>query len=126
MAVGVSLEHDTPPIHYLKLVWEIHLSLIRFATRSYSKLSLSQCCQIIGRVIHMFKRSSSKTSIESAIYSCPFSMCRPSLYPFKLTSYSISPSKSIPHFISLMGDTSRPSCDESFPIDFNTLSGKKT
>jgi hypothetical protein len=41
--------------------------------------SLSQCFQIIGRVIHMFKRSPSETYIESAIYSYPFSPCRPSL-----------------------------------------------
>jgi hypothetical protein len=111
----------TPPIHYLKLVWEIHLSLIRFATRSFPVSSLSQCCQIIGYVIHMFKRSSSETSIKSAIYNCPFSLCRPSLCPVQLTSYSVSPSKSVTHFMSLMGDTSKPSCDEFCSVDFNSF-----
>jgi len=32
-------------------------------TRSFHVLSLSQCCQIIGRVIHMFKSCPSETSI---------------------------------------------------------------
>jgi hypothetical protein len=116
----------TPPIHYLKLVWEIHLSLIQFATRSYPMSSLSQYYQIIGHVIHMFKRSSFETSIESAICSCPFSLCRLSLCPVQLTSYSISPSKSVTHFMSFMGDTSRPSCDEFCSIDFSSLSRNKT
>ena len=70
-----------PPILYLNPVWEIHLSLIWFATRSFPVSSLSQCFQIICRVIHMFKRSPSETSIESAICSCPFSSCRHSLCP---------------------------------------------
>ena len=47
----------TPLIHHLKLVWEIHLSRIWLITRSFPVSSLSQCCQIIGRVIHMFKSS---------------------------------------------------------------------
>jgi hypothetical protein len=111
----------TPPIHYLKPVWEIHLSLIQFASRSYPVSSLSQCCQIIGRVIHMFKRSSAETYIESTICSCPFSSCRPSLCPVQLTSYSVSPSKSVTHFVSLMGDTSRLSCDEFCSVDFSSL-----
>ena len=71
----------TPPIHHLKPVWEIHLSLSRFSTRSFPVSSLSQCCQIIGRVIHMFKRSPYETYIESAICNYPFSLCRPSLCP---------------------------------------------
>jgi hypothetical protein len=78
---SVSLLNMTPSIHHLKLVWEIHLSLIRFTTRSFPVSSLSQCCQIIGRVIYMFKRSPSETYIESAICSYPFSLCRPSLCP---------------------------------------------
>ena len=69
----------TPPIHHLKPVWEIHLSLIQFATRSFPVSSLSQCFQLIGHVVHMFKRRPSKTYIESAICSYPFSLCRPSL-----------------------------------------------
>jgi hypothetical protein len=116
----------TPSIHHLKLVWEIHLSLIRFSTRSFPGSSLSQCCQIIGRVIHMFKRSPSETYIESAICSYPLSLCRPSLCLVQFTSYSVSPSKSFTHFVSLMGDTSRPSCDEFCSVDFSSLFGIKT
>ena len=71
--------------------------------------SLSQCCQIIGRVIHMFKRGPSETYIESAIYCCPFFLCRPSLCSVQFEKYSVSPSKSVTHFVSLMRDTSRPS-----------------
>jgi hypothetical protein len=116
----------TPAIHHLKPVWEIHLSIIRFATRSFPVLSLSQCCQIIGCVIHMFKRSPSETFIESAICIFPFSFCRPSLCPVQFTSYSVLPSKSVTHFMSLRGDTSRPSYDEFCSIDFSSLSGIKT
>jgi hypothetical protein len=123
---SVSLLNMTPPIHHLKPVWEIHLSLIRLITRSFPVSSLSQCCQIIGCVIHMFKRSPSETYIESAICSYPFSQCRPSLCPVQFTSYSVSPSKSVTHFVSLMGDTSRPSCDEFCSVDFSSLSGIKT
>jgi hypothetical protein len=101
----VSLLNMTPLIHHLNLVWEIHLSLIRFATRSFPISSLSQYYQIIGCVIHMFKRSPSETSIKSAICSFPFSLCRPSLCPVQFTSYSISPSKYVTHFMSLMGDS---------------------
>jgi hypothetical protein len=116
----------TPPIHHLKLVWEINLPLIRFVTRSLPVSYLSPCCQIIGHVVHMFKRSPSETYIESTIYSCPFSPCRPSLCPVQFTSYSVSPSKSVTHFMSLMGDTSRPSYDEFYFVDFSSLSRIKT
>jgi hypothetical protein len=116
----------TPPIHHLKPVWEIHLSLIRFATRSFPVSSLSQCCQIIGRVVHMFKRSPSETYFESAICSCPFFPCRPSLCLVQFAKCSVSPSNYVTHFVSLMGDTSRPSCDEFCSIDFSSLSRIKT
>ena len=33
---------------------------------------------------------------------------------FNLYSYSVSPSKYVTYFMSLMGDTSRPSCDKPF------------
>jgi hypothetical protein len=78
---SMSLLNMTPPIHHLKPVWEIHLSLIRLITRSFPMSSLSQFCQIIGCVIHMFKRSPYETYIELAICSHPFSLCRPSLCP---------------------------------------------
>ena len=71
------------PLHHLNPGWEIHLSLVRISTRSYLGSSLSQCCQVLGCVVHMFKRSSNKPSIESAICSCPFLLCRPSLCPFQ-------------------------------------------
>ena len=71
----------TPPIHHLKSVWEIHLSLFQLITSSFHVSSLSQCYQIIGCFIHMFKSSLSETSIESAICSYPFTLCRPSLCP---------------------------------------------
>ena len=116
----------TPPIHHLKPVWEIHLSLIRFATRSFPMSSLIQCYQIIGHVIHMFKRSPSETYIESAICKYPFSPCQPSLCLVQFANCSISPSNSVTHFVSLMGDTSRPSCDEFCSVDFNSLSRMKT
>jgi hypothetical protein len=123
---SMSLLNMTPPIHHLKSVWEIHLPLIRLITRSFNVSSLSQYYQIIGRVIHMFKRSPSETYIESAIYSYPVSPCRPSLCPVQFTSYSVSPSKSMTHFLSLMGDTSRPSCDKFCSVDFSSLYGIKT
>ena len=45
---------------------------------------------------------------------------------FNPYSYFVSPSKSITYFVSLMGDTSKPSCDESFSVDSNLLSENKT
>ena len=41
---------------------------------------------------------------------------------FDSYSYFVSSSKPVTYFVSLMGDTSRPSCDESCSIDFNSLS----
>ena len=114
--------------HPLFITFEASLGNPFVSHSIYYKVSpcLNQCCQIIGRVVHMFKRSSSEASIESAICSCPFSPCWPFLCPVQLTSYSISPSKYVTHFVSLMGDTSRCSCDEFFPIDSNSLSRNKT
>ena len=113
--------------HPLFIIWNrfgksICLSFI-LITRSFHVSYLIQCCQIIGRVIHMFKRSPSETYIESAICSC--FILSVSAFPMS-KSYSISPSKSVTHFVSLMGDTSRPSYDESCSVDFNSLSGNKT
>jgi hypothetical protein len=41
-------------------------------------------------------------------------------------SYFVSSSKSVTYFASLMGDTSRPSCDESCSVDSDSLSGNET
>ena len=43
-----------------------------------------------------------------------------------IATCSVSSSNSVTHFVSLMGDTSRTSCDESCSIDFSTLSRIKT
>jgi hypothetical protein len=43
-----------------------------------------------------------------------------------IATCSVSPSNSVTHFVSLMGDTSRPSGDEFCSVDFSTLSGVKT
>ena len=40
---------------------------------------------------------------------------------FKSYSYFDLPSKSVTYFVSLMGDTSRPSCDESCSFNSNSL-----
>jgi hypothetical protein len=73
----------TPPIRHFNSGLEIHLSLIRFATRLYLGSSLSQCFQVLGHAVHMFKRSSSNPVIESTICSCPFLLCWPSLCSFQ-------------------------------------------
>jgi hypothetical protein len=43
-----------------------------------------------------------------------------------IVTCSVSLSNFFIHFVSLMWDTSRPSCDESCSVDFNTLSVIKT
>jgi hypothetical protein len=43
-----------------------------------------------------------------------------------IATYSVSLSNSVTHFVSLMGDTSRPSGDESCSVDISTLSRIKT
>jgi hypothetical protein len=43
-----------------------------------------------------------------------------------MVTCSVSLSNSVNHFVSLMGDTLRPSCDEFCSVDFSTLSGVKT
>jgi hypothetical protein len=92
VAVIVALEHDTPLHHCIWVGKSICLSFDHPAC-PYVGSSLSQCCQDHCRVIHMFKRSLTLTSLLSSRPSAVINIlpCRPSLCQFRITSYSDLP-----------------------------------
>ena len=123
----VAFEHDTLSLA-LCLCWKIHLSLdhtpIRLQIGLWSLL-LSQYFQDSCRVVNMFKE---KFNPESLLLRRPFlQSLKPSIVsaiPESVLNHLLlwSTSNLVTCFMSLMWDTLRPSCDESFPVDFNSLS----
>jgi hypothetical protein len=115
----------TPPIHHLKSVWEIHLSLIRFNKKVLP-------CVIFESMLpnhwscHPCVQEQSKPLLSRPSVVI-FSFCVGLPYvQSPIVTCSVSLSNSVIHFVSLMWDTSKPSCDESCSVDFSTLSGIKT
>ena len=85
-------------------------------------ISSSQCCQVICRAticskgvssaIHL---SSNFTFLQSRLFLSQFHGC-----------FITSKSTFVPCFMSMMGETSWPSFDNSIHVDFNTSSGNWT
>jgi hypothetical protein len=75
---------------------------------------------ICSRAVHLKPLLSRPSAVVSS-----FSVGLPCVH-CPIVSYSVSFSNSVTYFVSLMGDTSRPSCDESCSVDISTLSGIKT
>ena len=116
MVVIVALEHDTP-LHHCNWVGksicllfdllQIHI-LGRLSVNDAKTIVVSFIC---SREVHLkpiLSRPSAVIHSLRVVLPCVW-------------SYSVSLSKSVTHFVSLMGDTLRPSYDESFPIEFNSL-----
>jgi hypothetical protein len=130
MAAIVTLEHGTCLCLILQLgnllvseSYQFHVSPY-FFIQSKSALifitlcswySSSQCFQVSCHASSCSREVSLQT-IHLQYYQFPF--------PVSVHTHSIHHLTSLSYvsFMSMMGDTSRPSFDESFPVDFNTLS----
>jgi hypothetical protein len=124
MAVSIVLEHDTP-LRHLNLSWLIQfvscLTFCKFISRVVFESILPGSLSCHSYVQEKFNRNllSSNHLQLSILTMSAFPVSVPRhicilLYP-----------KSVTYFVSLMGDTSRPSYDKSFPVDFSSLSRKK-
>jgi hypothetical protein len=77
--------------------------------------SSSQCCQVSCRASSCSREFSLQTiHLQYFHFSFPMSDHTHSIHHLTSLSYV--------SFMSMMGDTSRPSFDDSFPIEFNTSS----
>jgi hypothetical protein len=124
VAVIVALEHDTPFI-FISGLGNPFVSRLTF-------------CKFISWVIlesmlprplscHSYVQEKSKQALYR-VGHLQLSIPTMSAFPVSVSNHfhTLIYPKSVTYFMSLMGDTSRPSCDESFPIDFNSLSRNKT
>jgi hypothetical protein len=125
VAVLVALEHDTP-LHHLNP---------GLGNPFVSRLAL---CKSISWVIfesmlprplscHSYVQEKSKQALYRVDH-LQLLILTMSAFPVSVSNHfhTLIYPKSVTYFVSLMGDTSRPSCDESFPVDFNSSSGNKT
>jgi hypothetical protein len=123
----VTFEHDTLSLA-LCLGWKIHSShdytpynITRWSVIPIAELVFSRqlsCHQYVQRDVQP-----EKPSVTSAI-SAVFKHSIASAIPESVLNHLLllSASNLVTCFVSLMEDTLRPSCDESFPIHFNSLS----
>jgi hypothetical protein len=128
----VTLEHGTCLCLVLQLgnflvseSYQSYESLYSFPTRRVPQLSShyvlvyissSQCFQVICHASQCSREVSSQINHSAVLPTFILvSVCAHLIY--YLTSLSCV------SFVSMMGDTSWPSFDESVPVDFNTLSG---
>jgi hypothetical protein len=131
MAVIVALEHGTCLCLILQLgnmlvseSYQFHVSsyffissrrVLLFSITLCSWYSSSQCFQVTCHASSCSREVSLQT-IHLQYYQFPFPVSVHTHLIHHLTSLSCV------SFMSMMGDTSWPSFDESFPVDFNTLS----
>jgi hypothetical protein len=124
--VIVSLEHDTPFIIQSRLgnpfvsCLTIHkfISWVFFESMLPRPLLCHSYAQEKSNLAQAFYRVSHMQLLIPTMSAFPVSV---SIHLHTLTYL-----KSVTYFVSLMGDTSRPSYDESFLVDFNSLSRNKT
>jgi hypothetical protein len=125
VVVIVSLEHDTPFVIQSGLgnPFVSCLTFCKFISWVVSKSMLP-----IPLSCHSYVQESSNPT--QAFYR--FNHLQLSIPTMLAFSVSVSNHihtliylKCVTYFVSLMGDTSRPSCDESVLVDFKSLSGNK-
>jgi hypothetical protein len=131
MAVIVSLEHGTCLCLVLQLGNMLVSESYQFHVSSYFFVPVEECsyfCHIMFLVLiesilpsHLSCLIMFKGSFTSNHPSVVLPVSISCVSPYSLIHHLTS--LSCVSFMSMMGDTSRPSFDESFPIDFNTLSG---
>jgi hypothetical protein len=110
--ICLSLSHTNSMCHYT-FSFQSKSALIFITLCSW--YSSSQCFQVICHASSCSREVSLQT-IHLQYYQFPFPVSVHTHLIHHLTSLSCV------SFMSMMGDTSRPSFDESFPVDFNTLS----
>jgi hypothetical protein len=123
VVVIVALEHDTPFFieprlgnsFVSRLTFCKFISWVVFESMLPRPLS---CCSYVQE----------KSSLAQAFYRVDhlqLSILTMSAFPVSVSNHlhTLIYLKSVTCFMSLMGDTSRPSYDESFPVDFKSLSG---
>jgi hypothetical protein len=122
MAVSVTLEHDTPYFSFESGLGNPFVSrstcykVISWVSAAKS-LVVSFIC---SREVHTSPLLSRPSAVVHSYYvGLPY-------VHFNSYSYFVSHSKSVTYFVSWMGDTSRPSCDESYSVKSNSLSGNET
>jgi hypothetical protein len=125
VAVIVSLEHDTPFIIESGLgnPFVSRLTFCKFISWVISESMLPRPLSCHSYVQEMSNPTPSFYRVDHLQLSIP-----------TMSAFSVSVSnhfhtliylKFVTCFMSLIGNTSRPSCDESFPIEFNSLSRNK-
>jgi hypothetical protein len=126
VAVIVSLEHDTPFIIESRLGNP-------FASRLTFRKFISWVVfeSILPRPLSCHSYVQEKSNPTQAFYQVShlqLSIPTMSSFPVLVSNnfHTLIYLKSITCFVSLMGDTSRLSCENYFPIDFNSLSSNKT
>jgi hypothetical protein len=126
VAVIVTLEHDTPFIIKPRLgnSFVSHMTFYKFISWVVfeSMLPIPLSC-------HSYVQKNSILA-KSFYRFCHLQLSILTMSPFPVSVsndfHTLIYPKFVTYFMSLMGDTSRPSCDDSFPIDFNSLSENKT
>jgi hypothetical protein len=126
VAVIVTLEHDTPFILESGLgnSFVSRLTFCKFISCVVSKSMLS-------RTLSCHSYVQEKSNPTQAFYQVShLQLSIPTMWAFPVLVlnhfHTLIYLKFVTYFMSLMRDTSRPSCDESFLIDFNSLSRNKT
>jgi hypothetical protein len=126
MAVSIALEHDTPYLSFesgLGNPFVSHSTCYKFICWVVFESLLPSPWSCHSYVQEKFTRSPllrrPSVVVRSYYVGLPW-------VHFNPCSYFVSSSKYVTYFMSLMGDTSRPSCDESCSIDSNSLSKNET
>jgi hypothetical protein len=126
VAVIVALEHDTPFIIESGLgnSFVSHLAFHKFI---YWVISESMFPRPLSCRSYVQEKSN-PTQAFYRVDHLQLSIPTMSAFPVSISNHfhTLIYLKSVTYFMSLMGDTSRPSCDEFVLVDFNSLSRNKT
>jgi hypothetical protein len=122
VAVIVTLEHDTP------FIIEPGLGNPFVSCLTFCKfISWVIFESMLPRPLSCHSYVQEKSNLAQALYRVDhlqLSIPTMSAFPVSVSNHfhTLIYPKSVTYFVSLMGDTSRPSCDKSFPVDFNSSS----
>jgi hypothetical protein len=126
VAVIVALEHDTPFIIVFGLGNPFFSHLVFHKFISWVLLE-----SMLQRPLSCHSYVQEKSNPKQALYRVGHLQLQiPTMLAFPMSVsnhfHTLIYLKSVTYFVSLMGDTSRPSTDEYFLVEFNSLSGNKT
>jgi hypothetical protein len=124
VALIVSLEHDTPFIF-----------ISRLGNSFVSRLTFWKFISWVVLESMLPRPLSCHSYVQEKSKQAPYRVSHLQLSIPTMSAFPVSASnhfhtliylKYVTYFVSLMGDTSRPSCDESFLLDFNSSSVNKS